>query len=399
MRNGAPTQPPPAARSFLISHSQFRILPNLPLLSIELRELAGRVWRLETALDIESVGFGGAGVGHLADGQVCFVPLTLPGERVLVRVSRSKKSFCEAELVRLLEASIRRTPPGCPLFGRCGGCAYQHASYDLQLEIKTSQVRELLSRMGGIPSPDVRPMLGSPLQWGYRNRLAVHVQDGEVGFHGKKSNRLVPADRCPIASEAVNGLLAELAAAPPRGDQRVTLRESSGVFGFSQVNSAAAEILAEVVGRMAPDGLEHLVDAYGGAGFFGKRLMGKFRRVTGIEWSAGAVEAARRDALPGETYLEGAVEVHLAGALALAPAEATALVVDPPAEGLTAEVIAAILANPPAAIIYVSCDPPTLARDLKRLGSRFVLDHVQPVDMFPQTAEIEAVALLKLSSL
>jgi len=349
---------------------------------------------LETTLDIESVGFGGAGVGRLRDGRVCFVPLTLPGERAVVRVVRSKKSFCEAELVRLLQASIHRTPPRCPVFGRCGGCTYQHAAYEQQLEIKTSQVRDLLQRMARIPSPDVRPMVGSPLEWHYRNRLAVHVQDGRVGFFGKKSNRLVPADACPIASEPVNALLAQLAARPPREDQRVTLRENPGIFGFSQVNSAAAEVLAEVVERMVPVGFEHLVDAYGGAGFFAKRLLGKFRRVTGIEWSAGAVEAARRDASAEENYVQGSVEVHLAEALASAPSEATALIVDPPAEGLSAEVIDTILANPPARIVYVSCDPPTLARDLKRLAARFELDHVQPVDMFPQTAEIESVALL-----
>lgn len=338
------------------------------------------------------MGFGGGGVGRLADGRVCFVPFTLPGERAVVRVVRQKKSFVEAEVVRMSQVSVHRVVPRCPVFGRCGGCAYQHVSYPQQLSIKTDQVRDSLRRMGGIPEPDVRPMLASPQEWGYRNRLAVHVQNGKVGFFGRKSNRLVPASACPIGSDAVNASLAELAANPPRDDRRITLRESTEFHGFSQVNPAAAEVLAGVVEGMLEAGGDHLVDAYCGAGFFSKRLAGKFRRVTGIEWSPGAVRAALAGAGPNEAYFEGAVEAHLSQALSGSPV--AALLVDPPAEGLSAEVIDSILANPPAQIVYVSCDPPTLARDIKRLGGRFSLAHVQPVDMFPQTAEIESVAFL-----
>lgn len=347
---------------------------------------------LEISIDIESVGFGGAGVGRLADGRVCFVPFTLPGERAVVRIVRQKKSFAEAEVVRMSQVSVHRVAPRCRVFGRCGGCAYQHMSYAQQLVIKAEQARDILRRMGGIPEPDVRPMLASPQEWGYRNRLAVHAQGGKVGFFGRKSNRLVPASTCPIGSEVVNARLAELAAKPPRDDRRITLRESSDFHGFSQVNTAAAEVLAGVVVGMLEAGGDHLVDAYCGAGFFSKRLVGKFRRVTGIEWSPGAVRAALAGAGPDETYLEGAVEAHLASALE--GSDSATLLVDPPAEGLSAEVIDIILAQPPARMVYVSCDPPTLARDIKRLGARFSLAHVQPVDMFPQTAEIEAAALL-----
>jgi 23S rRNA (uracil1939-C5)-methyltransferase len=147
---------------------------------------------------------------------------------------------------------------------------------------------------------------------------------------------------------------------------------------------------------MLENGGDHLVDAYCGAGFFAKRLLGKFRDVTGIEWSGGAVRAARASARAGENYLEGAVEVHLSATLAAFPAAETTLLLDPPAGGLSHEVVEAILANPPATVVCISCDPPTLARDLKRLSPRFLLNHVQPVDMFPQTAEIESVALLKI---
>ncbi len=356
---------------------------------------AGYSGGLEATIEIGGVAFGGAGVGRLPGGRACFVPGTLPGERAVVRVVRSKKSYAEAEVVRLAEVSARRVRPSCPVYGTCGGCAYQHAEYPLQLELKTAQVADLLRRVGGLTGVDVRGTMASPLQWGYRNRLSVHVEDGRVGFHHRKSHRIVEVAHCPLASEAVNVRLAELAAAPPRGSQRLTLREDrAGARGFSQVNDGAADVLLEVVRGMAGTGGAHLVDAYCGAGFFAKDLRGRFAAVTGIEWSEGAVRSARAEALENETYLAGAVEVHLAAVLGQEPAAETTLILDPPAEGLSADVLQVILDNCPATIIYVSCDPATLARDLKKLATLCRLDHVQPVDMFPQTAEIESVALL-----
>jgi 23S rRNA (uracil1939-C5)-methyltransferase len=302
----------------------------------------------------------------------------------------------EAEVVRMTEVSIDRAVPQCPVYGKCGGCAYQHVRYDRQLELKTEQIRELLRRFGGFAAADVRLMLPSPDQWSYRNRLGIHVEDGQVGFYGRKSNRIVPVSSCPIAAPDVNTQLAALAANPPRGNQKITLREKSDFYGFSQVNAGAAEVLANVVSGMLADGGAHLVDAFCGAGFFSKRLLEKFAVVTGIEWSAGAVHAARAGAREGENYVEGAVESHLPAALAAADSLETALIVDPPSEGLSPEVTDAILANPPATIVYVSCDPSTLARDLKKLSARYALDFLQPVDMFPQTAEIESVVRLRL---
>ena len=359
---------------------------------------AGYSGGLEATIEIGGVAFGGAGVGRLTDGRACFVPGTLPGERAVVRVVRSKKSYAEAEVVRLAEVSPRRVRPVCPVYGTCGGCAYQHAEYPLQLELKTAQVADLLRRVGGLTGIDVRGAMASPLHWGYRNRLSVHVEDGRVGFHHRKSHRIVEVAHCPLASEAVNARLAELATAPPRGSQRVTLREDrTGARGFSQVNDGAADVLMEVVRGMAGAGGAHLVDAYCGAGFFAKGLRGRFAAVTGIEWSEGAVRSARAEALENETYLAGAVEIHFAAALGKAPSAGTTLVLDPPAEGLSADAMQVILDSCPAKIIYVSCDPATLARDLKKLTTICRLDHVQPVDMFPQTAEIESVALLTKS--
>lgn len=351
---------------------------------------------LETTITIESVGYGGAGVGRLPDGRVCFVHGTLPGERVLIRITKEKKNHAEAEVVRILEASLRRVAPRCPVYGECGGCALQHASYELQLEIKTAQVRELLRRFAKLPDAPVAPMIASPLEWNYRNRISIHLNRQQIGFYHRKSHQLVDVSECPLATKEVNSALADLRKNPPRGETRLTLREHGASYGFTQVNTAAAEFLAGAVVEMAGTG-KLLVDAYCGSGFFAKRLLEKFQRIIGLEWSQGAVAEARRTATEKEAYLPGAVENSLAAVLLEAPLGETTLLVDPPAEGLSPDVARGILENPPARLVYVSCDPATFSRDAAKLLERYTLARVQPVDMFPQTAEIELAALFLLA--
>lgn len=346
----------------------------------------------EITITIERIAYGGAGIGRLPDGRVCFVHGTLPGERAVVRVTKSKKNLAEADLVKLLEISPRRTVPRCAVFGECGGCAYQHSDYELQLEIKTSQVVELLRRVGGITTANVRPMLASPEQWGYRNRISVHSDRGDVGFYHRKSHRLVDVSRCPIASDEVNSQLAELRKKPPRAPGRFTLREAGAARGFSQVNSGAAALLARIVGELAGSS-ELLIDAYCGAGFFSKNLLQNFNRLIGIEWSEGAVRSAQESASEKETYLVGSVEAHLSQVLRTGDPALTTLLLDPPAEGLSPDVMRAILEVPPHRIVYVSCDPATFARDAKKLSAMYGIQRIQPVDMFPQTAEIELAAV------
>jgi 23S rRNA (uracil1939-C5)-methyltransferase len=162
------------------------------------------------------------------------------------------------------------------------------------------------------------------------------------------------------------------------------------------VNTATAELLAATVIEMCGTG-ELLVDAYCGSGFFAKRLLEKFQKITGLEWSQGAVAEAKRSATEKETYLPGAVENSLSRVLSEAPLAGTTLLVDPPAEGLSPDVARAILENPPAKLVYVSCDPATFSRDAAKFLERYTLSRVQPVDMFPQTAEIEVAALFLLA--
>jgi len=344
-------------------------------------------------LQIVDVAFGGKGVAR-DDGKAVFVPFTIDGERVTAQIVREKKQFAEGALLGLLEPSPQRVSPECPYFGRCGGCAYQHISYEHQLRLKAKQVEQAMRRIGHLAEPPMRPIIPSPLPYGYRNRITVHAQDGVVGFYRADIHELMDIKRCPIAAPEVNNALAQLRTGRVR-DGHFTLRAHPGPRVFAQTNDAVADALAGLIAGILPTDGKLLVDAFCGAGFFTKRLAGQFERVVGIDWDRFAIDAARKDASANEAYIAGDVTTELRWLLEQSDLVSTALIVDPPAVGLSAEMRRAILDSPPGTMIYVSCNPPTLARDLGELQKRFEVISVTPLDMFPQTAEIEVVAHLR----
>ena len=164
-------------------------------------------------LRIEDVAFGGKGVAR-EQGKAVFVPYTIAGEIVSAQVVREKKQFAEAELVEVKESSSDRVTPQCPYFGRCGGCAYQHISYEHQLAIKWRQVRDALQRIGKLKNVPMRPIIPSPKPYAYRNRITVHAQDGVIGFFRRDSHQLIDIEHCPISTDEVNRVLTELRAQP-----------------------------------------------------------------------------------------------------------------------------------------------------------------------------------------
>ena len=344
-------------------------------------------------LTIQDIAFGGKGVAR-ENGKAVFVPYTIEGERVAARITREKKQFAEAELDDLIERSPQRVAPPCPYFGRCGGCTYQHIDYAHQLALKTRQVREILRRIGRITDPPMRPIIPSPLPYAYRNRITVHALDGVIGFFHRDSHHLIDIERCPIAEPEVNNALVDLRRERAR-DGHYTLRAQSAPRVFSQANDAVAEALREYVAGLIPTDNEFLIDAFCGSGFFAKRLRDRFTRVIGIDWDRFAIEAARSDATPRENYIAGDLDEHLTSALKAGDPGRTVVIVDPPAAGLTARTRRTIVDLVPATLIYISCNPPTLARDLAELDERFTIESVTPVDMFPQTAEIEVAVHLR----
>jgi len=339
-------------------------------------------------LEIEDIAFGGKGVGR-ESGKAVFVPYTIEGETVSAEIVREKKQFAEAELVEVKERSPHRVEQQCPYFGRCGGCAYQHISYEHQLAIKWRQVREALQRIGKLKDVPMRPIVPSPKQYAYRNRITVHAQDGKIGFFRRDSHRLLDIEHCPISREEVNRALAELRTRPYVRDGHYTLRAGSEPRVFAQTNYGVADALRDLVVDLIPPNQGVLIDAYCGAGFFAKALLDKFELVIGIDWDKFAIDAGRENATAKETYIAGDVETELKKIRAV-----TTLIVDPPATGLSEAGRKAIVELVPPTLIYVSCNPPTLARDLRELQEKFIIESVTPLDMFPQTAEIEVVAYL-----
>jgi len=347
----------------------------------------------QVELKIEDVAFGGKGVAR-DEGKAVFIPFTIDGERVTAEVVREKKQFAEAEMVELLDPSPERVAPECPYFGRCGGCSYQHISYRRQLELKARQVEQAMRRIGRLAEPQMRPMIPSPLPYGYRNRITVHAQDGVVGFYRRDVHELMDIERCPIAAPEINNALAQLRAGRVR-DGHYTLRAHSGPRVFEQTNDAIAQELADLIADMLSQETKLLIDAFCGTGFFTKRFASQFERVIGIDWDRFAIEAAKKGAGPNEAYVAGDVTTELRWLLQQSELTSTALIVDPPATGLSAEMRRAILDSPPSTMVYVSCNPPTLGRDLAELQQQFSVVSITPLDMFPQTAEIEAVAHLR----
>jgi 23S rRNA (uracil1939-C5)-methyltransferase len=347
-------------------------------------------------LKIRDIAFGGKGVGR-ENGKAVFVPFTIDGETVSGEIVRQKKQFAEADLVDVREPSPDRVEPPCPYFGRCGGCAYQHINYEHQLAIKWRQVRDVLQRIGKFKDVPMRPIIPSPEPYEYRNRITVHAQDGVVGFFRRDSNRLIDIERCPIARHEVNLALADLRAQNVR-DGHYTLRAASGPRAFSQTNDAVANALRDLIRQFMPANQELLIDAYCGRGFFAKALLDKCKCAIGIDWDKFAIEAARENATTKETYIAGDIDLELERLRSIEPAfqrEKAVLIVDPPATGLTPAVRKSIVALGPATLVYVSCNPPTLARDLADLQQRFTVESVTPLDMFPQTAEIEVAVNLQ----
>jgi tRNA/tmRNA/rRNA uracil-C5-methylase (TrmA/RlmC/RlmD family) len=354
-------------------------------------------------LKIEDIAFGGKGVGR-EQGKATFVPYTIEGELVSAEIVREKKQFAEAELVEVKESSPHRVTPECPYFGQCGGCAYQHIGYEHQLAIKWRQVRDVLQRIGKLKDIPLRPIIPSPKPYGYRNRITVHAQDGVLGFFRRDSHRLIDVERCPISCDEVNRELMDLRGRNPR-DGHYTLRTFSSRRVFSQTNDEVADALRNLIVDLAPPNQDLLIDAYCGAGFFAKALIDKFERVVGIDWDKFAIAAAKENATKKETYIAGDVEEELARSDGFSVAEggtgrlgnrrSLTLIVDPPATGLGANARKEILNIAPTTLIYVSCNPATLARDLKELHGKFTINSVTPLDMFPQTAEIEVAVHLQ----
>lgn len=345
--------------------------------------------------------YGGYGLGT-HEGRKVFVPLTAPGDVVRVRVKEDKGQYLLAEVVKYVKAADGRLEPPCPVYGSCGGCHWQHLSYASQLLWKQAILEEQLKRLAKIPDPLVLPTVPSPKMWGYRSRIEVHVdKNGRVGFHKEGTNEVVEFEECLIAEEKINRMLSARREHLAKGKKhKVMLSLDDEAEGFTQVNRLQNDNLRSLLMELVESGAhKSILELYCGGGNFTFALSSVARRVVAVDSDERAIVAAakRADAegVKNITFMVGSAHEGVIECVK-AKDHFDAVVIDPPRSGCR-EVIADLLKLRVKHIIYISCNPATLARDLRHLiDGGYALKQSQPVDMFPQTYHIESINYLVL---
>ena len=342
---------------------------------------------------IEKVIFGGDGLVRTPEGFIIFVPFAGEGERLEVRITERKAHHARAEIVRILAASPAREIPPCPYYGRCGGCQYQHLSYAEECRLKEAQVREAFARVGKFENAPVLPMIPSPLPYHYRNRITVHAEGGKVGFRGVGGRELVDVAVCLLARERVNEELTKLRASSPM-EGHYSLRDASvPPSGFFQANHELRDALRDLVAGTMPERGALLLEGYCGGGFLTERIAGRFEQVIAVDNDPRTLRDARRLDLPNVTWEQGEAATAVPELLRLWRERDVTVLVDPPREGLPLRLTEALCFDAVSRLTYVSCDPATLARDARMLAKSYRLVRVQPIDLFPRTAQIECVSV------
>ena len=387
----------------------------------------------ELELVIENITNLGYGIAR-HDGWVIQIPFTLPGERIKARIFRNHKNYSDADCMEILTPSADRVEAKCELFGVCGGCQYQAVRYETQLEWKRQQVKDSFAKIGGIDI-EVEPVEPSPKTFGYRTKLTPHYERArpaerrKVGFlrHGSRKS-LIDVPQCPIATEAINDALPSareeihLLQGKKKGgtlllrdtlegvvtDPKKTASERVGklVFQFraGEFFQNNPFILPKMVDHVIEQAKEKnsglLVDAYCGGGLFSLSAAAYFERVVGIEISREGFEWARTNALLNK--IDNA-EFILGDASTIFQElenckQRCSLIIDPPRKGCDEDFLRQALVFRPERIIYVSCEPATQARDVKRLieGGYRILQS-KPFDLFPQTRHVENVVTMELT--
>jgi len=383
--------------------------------------MTGPVFRIEKVVH--------GGLGLVRDrSSVILVPYVLPGEEVRVEVSSGRAGALRGKVREVVTPSPDRVSPRCALYGRCGGCQLQHASYPAQLTLKRLVLEEDLARLAHWEGPveNVRP---APAPFNYRSRLRLHLQAGRSGFYAEGKKEFLPVECCHLADDRLNRALPALVQGWARGkgasELTLGLDDDGSLyavvkrgpvsdvlalagdevrpwtpagprkFAFQQVNAAQNRVLQELVSEFCRAvGPDIAVELYAGTGNLTAAVLAWAGRVAAVDSDPEAIALARKNFPEGSSrpveFLAQHAEVFLAAAgdRGLKP---DLILLDPPRQGARAA-LAGILRLRPRAIIYVSCDSATLARDLKDLiAAGYRLHSVSPLDMFPQTAHLETV--------
>ncbi|CAN5437727.1 23S rRNA (uracil(1939)-C(5))-methyltransferase RlmD [soil metagenome] len=381
-------------------------------------------------VSIEKIIPNGFGLAF-AENLTFFVSLAARGDKLRVKINQLKGKTAFAEIVEITKASANRVEPRCAYFGRCGGCDFQQIDYQTQLEAKVGIVRDCLSRIGKINYEKEIEIIGSPRDYEYRARAAWHIDTRrkKIGYFQRNSHQVIDVKTCPILTPELQNLLTELRetvewesfwaeiveveAANSGGEVSIYSNEivepteeisfqSNGnryfydAQSFFQGNPFLIESLIETATKNAKG--ETALDLYCGVGLFTLPLTKNFSKVVGIEGNERAVDFARKNIENAriehahifaenvsEWLAENAAELH----------EIDFVLLDPPRAGTEKETIENLLKIKPKEISYVSCEPSTLARDLRILSESYSIESITAIDLFPQTHHVETVVRLK----
>ena len=409
--------------------------------------------KVET-LWLDSFAYGGESFGRSPEGRATFVPFALPAEKVRIRLVEEKRGFARGELIEVIEAAPERIEPRCQHFGQCGGCHYQHISYEKQLQAKTEIVCDQLQRIGKLNDPPVQPAVPSPDPWNYRNHVQFHLTEkGELGFYGTQTitgQRLIPVKECHLPAIELIDLWEHLEIESIPGldrvglrlgadDQRMVVLESSdpepiemeldlpvsvvyrgpggslvlagddhiimevlerqfrvSAGAFFQVNTVmAAQMVRHLLDHLDFKSQDTLVDAYCGVGLFSAFLASRVGRLVGIEANPDACDdfVVNLDAFENVELYEALVEESLPAI----EGNVDILVADPPRAGLGRSTLEGFQILKPRTVAYISCDPATLSRDARYLIEMgYRLRQITPFDLFPQTYHIESISFWDL---
>lgn len=408
--------------------------------------MIGAASGIEVALT--GLAYGGEAIGRLPDGRAVFVPFALPGEHVLVQLIDERPRFARGDLLEIITPSPDRVRPRCPHYVLCGGCHYQHLPYQAQAAYKADILREQLERIGGLNNPPVKPTIACPQPWNYRNHIQFHLTaDGQLGYHQNRSEKVFAVQECHLPEAALEDVWPRLDFEPVQGIERIGLRAGQGedvqvileassleipeisieelpislvhlspvgevvlagsaftfiqvldrlfrisAGSFFQVNTAMAGALVEhILDYLEFSSKMTILDVYCGVGLFSAFLAPRVGRLIAIEVASPACD----DFVYNLDEFDH-VELYEAPAEAVLPTlgvRADVILVDPPRAGLDRKCLDGILAIQPRKLVYVSCDPATLARDARRLiKGGYTLGQITPFDLFPQTYHIESVS-------
>lgn len=363
-------------------------------------------------IKIDKIIAGGDGLGFI-DGKAHFVPQSLPGEILEIEVIESKKGFNRCKVVKIIEPSVNRTEPFCPLYNECGGCNMQYTSYENQILLKKDMVKDIFLRNGKINLDNFQFFKSKSL--GYRNRVQFHYSGDKIGFKKKQSNEIINVETCPLLVDSLNSYLIDRTKETSR---KLTIF-SDGTDNFiGGIDDTCSIILNQKTLTFNPGGffqsnlsilpslIEHLnsfilgesvMDLYCGVGLFSTFLPVSVKNIIAVEMDTRVKPFIEQNlALRKFTFYGMSLEEYIERGKHKTDNIDT-IIIDPPRKGLSESVRSFLLKLKVKRIIYVSCDPTTMARDIADITKKgYSLTHFSCFDFYPNTNHVEAFGVLDL---